>query len=191
MKKQDADTLFRQQAQLKPGLWVRHSEHAAMAAQQLAAGLHMDEEEAYVLGLLHDIGRSLTDGQFQHIACGYALMMHLNEPKAARICVTHSFPVQNLYSYAGIIDIPADGQQFYAALLSSFHYDEYDRLIQLVDALSTPDGYISIARRQKKLAEKYGPNPFAREKLAILETYYARISQRLQQDVLQYLILHQ
>ena len=188
MNKRDAGNLFYQQAILKPGAWVHHCMHAAQAAEILAEALGLNENEAYSMGLLHDIGRSLTDGQFQHIACGYEFMMKQNEPEIARICLSHSFPVQDIHSYAGRIDVSKEEEQFYADLLSSLRYDAYDRLIQLVDAISVPDGYIPLEQRQKKLAEKYGPNPFAKDKLTVLQAYYVEVSQRLHQDILQYLL---
>ena len=44
--------------ELNPGSWTQHSINAGIAARNIAGKiLTMDEEKAYILGLLHDIGR--------------------------------------------------------------------------------------------------------------------------------------
>ena len=49
--------------ELNPGPWTKHSENVGLAAKNIAhkiAGL--DEDKAYVLGMLHDIGRRVKNG---------------------------------------------------------------------------------------------------------------------------------
>lgn len=190
MKRMDAEALFQKQAEKKPGPWVEHCRKTAEAAVLIASEINLDREASFSMGLLHDIGRSLTDGQFQHIARGYQLMNELGQPLIARICLTHSFPVQNIHSYAGKIDVSKQEQQYYSDLLSAIDYDPYDRLIQLCDAISVPSGWIGIEERQEALARKYGFNPYAEEKLKVLQNLYSETSSRLSMDLLRYLSLH-
>lgn len=190
MKRIEAEVLFREQAEKKPGQWVLHSRKAAEAAELIAAGTGLDYDRSYSMGLLHDIGRSMTDGQFQHIKRGYEFMNQQNHPEIARICLTHSFPLQNIHSYAGKIDISWEEEQHYSALLSALIYDSYDRLIQLCDAISIPSGWIPVEERQERLARKYGVNPYAEDKLKILQNLYEETSSRLSMDLLRYLSLH-
>ena len=51
----------------------------------------MDAEKAYVLGLLHDIGRKFGVRHLGHVSDGYRFMMSLGYDEAAKICLTHSF----------------------------------------------------------------------------------------------------
>ena len=48
-------------AQLNPGPWEQHSISVANNARLIAAHVpHMDSDKAYVMGLMHDIGRRKT-----------------------------------------------------------------------------------------------------------------------------------
>ena len=53
-----AELWLQEAGELNPGPWVAHSRYVAEAARNIAARLPtLDVEAAYVLGLLHDIGR--------------------------------------------------------------------------------------------------------------------------------------
>ena len=57
----------------------------------------LDLDAAYVLGLLHDIGRSEGGPHVpdvRHILDGHRLMLERGFDDCARICLTHSFPHQ-------------------------------------------------------------------------------------------------
>lgn len=44
--------------ELNPGPWVKHSKNVGIAARNIAHLVsELDEEKAYIVGLLHDIGR--------------------------------------------------------------------------------------------------------------------------------------
>ena len=53
----EAEALVREAERCNPGPWGDHSRITAMCAEKIAAECDMDREKAYVLGLLHDIGR--------------------------------------------------------------------------------------------------------------------------------------
>lgn len=97
--------VFKERAGIKSGKWVRHSVYTACIARVIAEKTGMDSEKAFTLGLMHDIGRSLTDGQFRHIYEGYRFMLDCKLPECAWICLTHSFPIQSVYSYVGKLDV--------------------------------------------------------------------------------------
>ena len=53
-----AITMLEEAKRLNPGQWVQHSRYVGEAAALIAGHCDgMDAEKAYVLGLLHDIGR--------------------------------------------------------------------------------------------------------------------------------------
>jgi HD superfamily phosphohydrolase YqeK len=56
-----AEKLLAESAVLNPGPWEMHSRHVALGAELIAARCSgLDPERAYILGLLHDIGRRLV-----------------------------------------------------------------------------------------------------------------------------------
>ena len=100
----EAERIFNIQIKNRTEKWISHSRNVANAAKKIGEKIGMDGEKAYAYGLLHDIGRSLTDGQFQHIIKGYELMMTYGYEDIARICLTHSFAIQDVYSFVGKMD---------------------------------------------------------------------------------------
>lgn len=143
---------------LNPGPWREHCQTAARVARAVAerAGLNLDK--AYVLGLLHDIGRYGGVNAFRHVYDGYKLMMERGFPVSARICLTHSFPVQVLESYFGGFDVPHETVEEMRRALSAIEYDDYDRLIQLCDALAAAEGVCPIEVRVVDAARRNGIN---------------------------------
>lgn len=149
-------------AAMNPGPWEAHSRNAAEAARRIAARCPgMDSEKAYVCGLLHDIGRRTGVAAVRHVIDGYDYAMSQGWDEVARICLTHSYPTQNIDEDIGRLDI-TDGQyRFIKGYLSRIEYDDYDRLIILCDALARraasaswksaswtpPDGTASIPLR--------------------------------------------
>ena len=61
---------------LNPGPWGKHSRVAARCAEKIAENCDgLSPEKAYVLGLLHDIGRLFGVRHLGHVADGYAYMI--------------------------------------------------------------------------------------------------------------------
>ena len=60
-----------------------------------------DGEKAYILGLLHDIGRKFGVRHLGHVSDGDSYMLSLGYDEAARICLTHSFNNGRLEEYIG------------------------------------------------------------------------------------------
>lgn len=154
-----------------------HAVHAALAAEHIALKCGLNGEKAYSMGLLHDIGRNYTEGQFQHITEGYKIMNERGYGEISRICLTHSFPVQNIYSYVGKMDICLSEQEKYQNILQSVVYDDYDKLIQLCDSLATSQGFVLPEQRFVALVFKYGFNEFTVERwkaILNLKEYFGR-----------------
>lgn len=57
--RKEAERLLEDAAACNPGAWEEHSRAVALCAERIAAACgDMDSDKAYVLGLLHDIGRN-------------------------------------------------------------------------------------------------------------------------------------
>ena len=78
---------------LNPGPWVKHSINTGIAARNIAEKVPgMDSGKAYVLGLLHDIGRRAGVVDIPtHVYEGYKYCMSKGWDEAAKICMTHSY----------------------------------------------------------------------------------------------------
>ena len=142
------------------GRWDDHSRTAARCAEAIAARCPgLDADKAYVLGLLHDIGRRYGDGHLCHVYYGWKYMNELGWDDAARICLTHSFQIQRLDAYIGNFDIPPEAVAELDAALAAVVYDDYDRLIQLCDTLAGSDGPVDMAARMEDVRRRYGGYP--------------------------------
>ncbi len=157
--REKAEELLRDGEACNPGAWADHSRAVAMCAEKIAAACgDMDTEKAYVLGLLHDIGRKFGIKHMGHIYDGYHYMTELGYDEAARICLSHSFSIQKLEDYIGKWDITQEEQQELRALLAEMVYDDYDRLIQVCDSLAG----ITVVDMEKRMADvkrRYGSYP--------------------------------
>ena len=154
--REEAEALLREAEAHNPGPWGDHSRTAAHCAERIAARCGMDADKAYVLGLLHDIGRRFGKRHLGHVSDGYSYMMALGYDDAARICLTHSFNEQSIDGYVGHFDTTEDETELIASKLREAKFDDYDRLIQLCDAISGADGVMDIVERMSDVKRRYG-----------------------------------
>ena len=153
---EEAERLLREAESCNPGPWGDHSRIAADCAKKIAAAAGMDGEKAYVLGLLHDIGRKFGIKHLAHVCDGYRYMMDLGYEDVARICLTHSFCCPRLDVYIGNFDISQAQQQELQTLLDDLVFDDYDRLIQLCDCLAGSEGVMDMEARMLDVKKRYG-----------------------------------
>lgn len=148
-----------------PGNWREHSRNVAYAAKTIAQNIpNMNPEKAYSLGILHDIGRIKGVTHLKHTIDGYNYLINLGYDDNAHICLTHSFPLKILESYSGNIDCTDEECNFIANFLSTTNYDEYDKLIQLCDAIAKPNGICILEKRLFDVALRNGINDYTIEK---------------------------
>src|SRR5260221_7475889 len=92
----EGERLLAESHLMNGGPWDDHSRMVARAARAIAAAdPRLDPERAYVLGLLHDVGRR-TGGpgvaDVPHLLDGHAFLSELGYDACARGCLTHPFP---------------------------------------------------------------------------------------------------
>lgn len=110
--REEAERILAEAEPLNPGLWADHSRTAARCAERIARRCGgMDPEKAYVLGLMHDIGRRFGVKHLGHVYDGWQYMLGLGYPEAARACLTHSFVTGDIHDYVGRFDIPEEQQR--------------------------------------------------------------------------------
>lgn len=143
-----------------PGPWADHSRYVAQACQNIASRCpHLDMDEAYLYGLLHDIGRHAGVTSERHLIDGYRYCMERGWTKAAQICISHAFMIQDIASSIGVFDMPEEDKDFMDQFVKRAVYDDYDRLVQLCDALALPTGFCLLEKRFVDVAIRYGTHP--------------------------------
>lgn len=160
-----AEKELREGALLTPGQWEQHCMSVGNNARLIAEKVPgMDCDKAYVMGLLHDIGRRAGIKGILHIFDGYDYMMSLGQPEIARICLTHSFPIKDVNTFIGKYDCTEEQKNFLKDYLETVEYDDYDILIQLCDAISLPNGACIMEKRLVDVALRHGLPEFTLDK---------------------------
>ena len=141
-----------------PGPWVKHSINVGIAARNIAEKIPgMDAEKAYVVGLMHDIGRRVKFGFVDiptHVYEGYKYCMEKGWDEAARICMTHSY-LHMKDEFEGY-DPEAEHEKAIKEYIMNCEPDCYDRLIQLCDSLATDYGFVILEKRFVDVTRRYG-----------------------------------
>jgi hypothetical protein len=162
---EEARQLMQEAERRNPGPWFQHSAFVAQAAELIAAQLSsLDPSTAYILGYIHDIGRREGVTDLRHTLDGFYFLSEKGFPDAARICLTHSFPLKNAFAGSGKWDCSSDEIKFVQDFLDRIEYTQYDKLIQLCDALALPTGFCLIEKRLMDVALRHGVNELSVEK---------------------------
>lgn len=160
-EREEAERILRDAESSNPGPWGDHSRVAARCAEKIAQACGMDGNRAYILGLLHDIGRKFGARHLGHVIDGYSYMLSLGYEEVAKICLTHSFNNQTLDEYIGKFDTTDEELRTIREALKKACYDEYDYLIQLCDGLAGAEGVLDIEARMADVKRRYGAYPDA------------------------------
>ena len=141
--------------ELNPGPWARHSANVGIAARNIAEKVPgLDPEKAYIVGLLHDIGRRVGIVDIPaHVYEGWRYCMEKGWDEAARICMTHSYlRMQDEFSY----DPEGEREKAIKAYIMGCQADDYDKLIQLCDSLAVDYGFVILEKRFVDVTRRYG-----------------------------------
>ena len=159
---EQAEAFILEAGALHPGPWVKHSYYVGKAAEAIA-GHHpkLNPQNAFILGYLHDIGRRAGDADMRHTLDGYYFLMEQGFEDSARICITHVFPLKHINAVAGKWDCTEGEMDFLEEYLAGVEFDEYDRLIQLCDAIALPSGYCLVEKRLMDVALRRGVNEYS------------------------------
>lgn len=115
--------------------------------------------------ILHDIGRYAGVSSEKHLIDGYRYCIERGWEKAAQICISHAFMIQDINTSIGEFDISDDDYLFMEEFIANAVYDDYDRLVQLCDALAMPTGFCLL---EKKICRRnypvWHPSCYGREK---------------------------
>jgi hypothetical protein len=141
--------------ELNPGPWVRHSVNTGIAARNIAEKVSwLNPEKAYILGLLHDIGRRIGIVDIPtHVYAGYRYCKEKGWDEVARICMTHSYlRMRDEFDY-----VPeTEHEKAIKEYILNCEADDYDRLIQLCDSLAADYGFVILEKRFVDVTRRHG-----------------------------------
>lgn len=177
-----AEFILEEGYKLNPGPWKLHSIAVAKAAEKIAnaivanGGKSLNPEKAYVFGLLHDIGRRFGYTYLSHVIDGYEYLHNFGYDTAAQICITHSFNLQDINDYIGKKDVTDEQYEKIRMLLNAKEFDDYDRLIQLLDSTCGADGTQNLEERMNDVKSRYGYYPQSKwDKNFELKSYFEKL----------------
>ena len=136
--------------------YIYHTNGVGDSAYKIAGYCGLNQEKAYVLGLLHDYGKIQNEKKTgkAHFIVGYNKMIKLGLEEVAKICITHSFPLKKIvfenYPQYSLQDLKKAQE-----IISSLEYDDYDRLIQLCDMLFEGNNIVSYKERLSCISKRY------------------------------------
>lgn len=150
-----AEEELRIAGELNPGPWTKHSVNVGIAARNIAEKvLSMDADKAYIVGLLHDIGRRVgIVGIPEHVYEGYVYAKSKNWDEVARVCMTHSYP---LMSEEFHYEPNTPEKRVIKDFIMNCTCDDYDLLIQMCDSLAVDYGFCILEKRFVDVARRYG-----------------------------------
>lgn len=156
MNREIAENFLLEAKRTNDGAWIQHSFYVAKLAEKIAGKAGMDSEKAYIIGLLHDIGRKNGDMQARHAIEGYKILSDIGFDDGAKICLTHTFQYKDVEAIYDTWDCSTEEKQFIKEYLSVAVFDDYDKLIQLCDALSLANGYCYAEKKMINSVIKFG-----------------------------------
>ena len=116
----------------------------------------LSEKTLHFFVLLHVIGRYTGGGLEFHLIDGYRYCMERGWEKAAQICISHAFMIQDIATSIGVFDVSDEDYLFMKEFVANAVYDDYDRLVQLCDALAMPSGFCLLEKRFVDVTIRYG-----------------------------------
>lgn len=160
LTRQTAEQALQEASKSNPGPWVDHVRYVAKACENIAARCeNLSSELAYLYGLLHDIGRYAGVSSEKHLIDGYRYCMERGWEKAAQICISHAFMIQDINTSIGEFDVSDEDYLFMKDFVANAVYDDYDRLVQLCDSLALPTGFCLLEKRFVDVTLRYGVHP--------------------------------
>ena len=146
-----------------PKTWFMYHNHiygSAYMAKELAKRTNtVDPDRAFILGLMHDIGRLHEEHEKTfHGLIGYKKFINIDKD-VARISLTHMFPWNKIYDYEHVKYLffgRQDEYEFTKSFINNTELTETDKLIQISDSIANAFGFVTIEQRNEEYAKRHG-----------------------------------
>lgn len=144
--------IFKEQEELYPSFTMSHSLAVAYVAKKIADKLKLDSERAYIMGLLHDVGKKVNPQN--HLLSGYDYLKMKQVPEEiAGITLKHSFEFGNTENG---YPLKATEKTVLSAYFSKYPYTIYDDIVCLADYYGLGNQVIPLEMRLLDLFYRYG-----------------------------------
>ena len=74
------------------------------------------------------------------------MTLNYEAAESVRICISHAFMIQNINTSIGTFDVSDEDYMFMEHFIENAVYDDYDRLVQLCDALALRPDSVSLKK---------------------------------------------
>ena len=186
---EEAQDLLKWAEEQNPGPWGDHSRYTALACKKIAMRCgNLNPDKAYVYGLLHDIGGYVGIVYQRHCLEGYLLCKEKGWEELARICITHAYIIQDVNAGVGSWDIPSEYDDLMKEVIEKSTHNDYDKLVQLCDALAMADGFCVLDQRFVDVVMRYGFTDYTTErwkKVFEIKAYFEKLLDLNIYDVLE------
>jgi len=141
-------------------MYENHIRAAANIAKTIASKIDgMDETQAYICGLLHDVCRTneRQEARF-HGVTGYEKVVNQDE-KISNSVLVHMFPWNEIPPYEECKDMFFNNKRDYDFIVEytkNNSPNDYDLLTQMADSLSNKNGIVTLEQRAKEYSERHG-----------------------------------
>ena len=163
------------------GPWVRKSKLIGKTAKIIAKELNLDPDIAYACGSLLDIGKRENKKDLDQIITGFNILRNESYFFPARITITSKFIIKDIDLFDGKINIEKKDEKKLENLLKTYKYNDYDKLIQLLDK-SILESYVGVENYYKdKIGDKY-----LEEKIKKLNQYQKYFEEKLKNPIKYY-----
>lgn len=164
------------------GPWVTRSKIIGKSAKIIGKEIGLDEDIAFSCGSLFDIGKKEKKKGLENNFRGFHILRNESYFFPAKIAISRSFIIKDINSYLGEINLEVKDINTIKNLLLSYSYNDYDKLIQVLDN-SITDIYVGIEKKQEILKEKYKKIPFEEERLKKLKEYEKYFENKLKNPI--------
>lgn len=155
--------------------WITHSLNVGITASVLATGLqNVEPKKAFVLGILHDIGRKFkTD--MQHTIFGYEYLVNKGYTSEAKVCLTHSHihgercannepavPGWSCENGVSTWDESVETDDL-TKFLKTTTYNSYDSILNIADLMATDSAILPVYDRIQEIKSRRKIDPTNRK----------------------------
>ena len=161
------------------GPWVTRLKLIGKSAKMIGKELKLDPDIAYACGSLFEIGKKENKKDLAQIMTGFNILRNESYFFPARIAITSKFIIKDIKATDENFNIEKKDQKKLENLLKSYQYNDYDKLIQLLDK-SILENYVGIENYYKDKKED------KEKEIKILKDYQKYFEEKLKNPIKYY-----
>lgn len=161
------------------GPWVTRLKLIGKSAKMIGKKLKLDPDIAYACGSLFEIGKKENKKGLAQVMTGFNILRNESYFFPARIAITSKFIIKDIKATDKNFNIEKKDQKKLENLLKSYQYNDYDKLIQVLDK-SILENYVGIENYYKNKKED------KEKEIKILKDYQKYFEEKLKNPIKYY-----